>query len=238
MGAHSEPCRAQALPPSRRKEKTLVCCCGNYRSGSTLIYLIARHLIDYSGCADYMIEKIHEDWPQLLMRPERSILLYSYRDVRDVMASFSQMRSSDFDTFEDRTGKGPRRNVVEFIKFMIRYDINVKRYCNQFPAHTLIFKYETDIIGKTCQLVEKIREFLLMPDDRWSKEIAQNLSFENVKGYTDALVKHDIVSDLHPNHLTDGKTEKYKEVFTEDQINQINGDEEIAGWLIENGYKI
>ena len=185
-----------------------------------------------------MTSKIHEDWPKLLLRPERSIMLYSYRDVRDVMASFCQKDHSDFDTFKDRTGKGPRRNVVEFIKFMIEYDNNIKRYCNQFPDHTLIFKYETDIIGKTYQLVEKIREFLLISDDRWSKEIAQNLSFENVKRYAHALDEYEPASALHPNHVGDGKTEKYKEVFTEDQINQINSDETIAGWLIENGYKI
>ena len=238
MAAHPESSRTQALPASRYKEKTIVCCCGNYRSGSTLIHLIARNLIQYWGCSDYMIRKIHEDWPNVLTRPERNILLYSYRDVRDVMASFCQMQHCDFDTFEDKTGKGPKRNVVEFIKFMIKYDTNVKRYCNAFPAHTLIFKYETDIKEKTYQLVEKIRQFLLIPDNRWSKETAQNLSFQNVKGYTDSLAKHDEASNLHPNHLTDGKTEKYKEVFTEDQINQINGDEEIAGWLIKNGYKI
>jgi hypothetical protein len=167
---------------------------------------------------------------------DEDISIYSYRDVRDAMASFCYKDKVNFETFRDHTGAG--RNVIEFIKWMIEYDDFIKLHGQQYPEKVLVLKYETEIMEKNYVLVEKIREFMLILDDRWSQDIAQKLSFENSKKISDSLVQHDQSTQLHPNHLKDGKPQKYKKIFTEDQVKQMNDDDKISGWLKKNGYGI
>ncbi len=213
----------------------MVWCCGNYRSGSTLIYRIITNLIKETGSESfYKTTKVHQDWMEKFNEEDLSV--YSYRDVRDVMASFFYRDKVDFNTFRDHTGAG--RNVIQFMKWMIDYDDFIKKYEQERPGNVIIFKYEDDIIGKTFQVVESIRKFLLILDDRRSQPIAEKLSFENTKRISDTLIQHDQSTQLHPNHLKDGKPDKYKEAFTEEQLKQINQDEKICQWLTKNGYKV
>tara|TARA_Y100001938_G_C8063762_1_gene418923 strand:- start:362 stop:1021 length:660 start_codon:yes stop_codon:yes gene_type:complete len=217
------------------QNKTMIWCCGNYRSGSTLIYRIIKNLIKETGSESfYKTTKVHQDWMEKFNEEDLSI--YSYRDVRDAMASFCYKDKVNFETFRDHTGAG--RNVIEFIKWMIDYDDFIKKYEQERPGNVIIFKYEDDIIGKTFQVVESIRKFLLILDDRHSQSIAEKLSFENAKKISDTLVQHDQSTQLHPNHLKDGKPQKYKEAFSKEQIEKINNDEKISAWLNKNGYEI
>jgi hypothetical protein len=215
--------------------KKMVWCCGNYRSGSTLIYRIIKSLLKEAGYNSiYSTTKVHQDWMEKFN--ERDLSVYSYRDMRDVMASFFYRDKVNFETFRDHTGAG--RNVVEFIKWMIDYDDFIKSYERENPSKVIIFKYEEDIINKNFNLVESIRDFLLILDDRHSQGIAEKLSFENSKRISDSLTQHDQSTQLHPNHLKDGKPNKYKEAFTEDQLKKINQDDKISDWLKRNGYEI
>ena len=217
-------------------KERVICCCGNYRSGSTLIYMIASNLLKAAGCQNYELTKLHEQW-MLSKKTNNDIFIYSYRDVRDVMASFCQKDKCDFNTFRDHSG-GERHDVVEFIKFMIRYDESVRHFHHEKPNHCLILRYETEIIGKTYELVEKIRKFISIPDNVWSAKIAEKFSFEKNKEFAVNLSELDQTTKLHPNHLKDGKIAKYNEVFKKEEIDQMNGDPKISNWLIKNGYKI
>ena len=218
-----------------KQEKKMVWCCGNYRSGSTLIYRIITNLIKETGSESfYKTTKVHQDWMEKFNEEDLSV--YSYRDVRDVMASFFYRDKVDFNTFRDHTGAG--RNVIQFMKWMIDYDDFIKKYEQERPGNIIIFKYEDDIIGKNFQVVESIRNFLLILDDRCSQPIAEKLSFKNSKKISDTLLQHDQQTQLHPNHLKDGKPDKYKEAFTEEQLKQINQDEKICQWLTKNGYEV
>ena len=215
--------------------KQMVWCCGNYRSGSTLVYRIIKSLLKKTGNDSiYATMKVHQDWMEKFN--EQDLSIYSYRDIRDAMASFFYRDKVDFETFRDHTGAG--RSVIEFMKWMIDYDDFIKSYEQKNPDKVIVFKYEEDILGKNFQLVESVRDFLLILDDRYSSEIAEKLSFKNSKRISDTLIQHDQSTQLHPNHLKDGKPEKYKEAFTEEQMEQINQDDKISNWLKRNGYKI
>lgn len=202
--------------------KNLIYCCGMYRSGTTLIYNILKQ-----AQKEKMIKKVHQDWLDHKHFEDTSV--YSYRDVRDVIASFCYRDKMNFNSFNIH-----RRNAINFCRWMIEYDYKFKEFSNKNPARTLIFRYESDIVNDNIILYEKITNFFGI--STFPENLKEKFKFEKIKKHTDSIKKHEPETEFWPNHLNDGSTEKFKKIFSHDEINLFYDDPIIHQWLKENNY--
>jgi len=215
----------------------LIIVCGMYRSGSTLIYQIVANLIGYDKglglrwtrqdleriqkTGDTGILKIHTPVPDMeqIVRDRRYI--YSYRDIRDVFASMSVKR------YRNSDGK-------------LSPLLNVGRICGciesdaYFRARSsLIVRYESEIESLNV-LVERVASSLGI--ESYDRSIAERLSLQNVKQFTDSLPDKDYGRTLFcRHHVSDGKS-KFRQFLSNAYIRII---EHYAGdWLLQNGYEL
>ena len=94
----------------------------------------------------------------------------------------------------------------------------------------------TDIFGKELEVLNKITN-LIGIDSRYNLEVSNNFKIEKIKKITDKIekFKHS-VSNWWPNHVTDGKSGKWKDYFT-NELDWIENDDKVKSWLIKNNYE-
>lgn len=202
---------------------------GLYRSGSTVIYNIVRHLIS-EGLVKDSITKQHEHW---INRPlQRDDLnLYSYRDVRTSAASFMRKRGWTENAFlhpSVRSGK-----VKDYMLLLVEVDIKTRERFQREQLRNLILRYETDILDIE-QAIRKIVASLniLLPEDV-IQILIECHNIEAVKSYVDTLKdKEDKHTMFHPNHVSLEKTD-FKQYLSDETWS----DPAIMGWLKEKGYE-
>lgn len=200
----------------------IVNCCGMYRSGSTLTYMICQKLIDYNSLnGSLFVDKRHHT----IIPDSNSI--YSYRDVRDVIASFIQKYKFSFNDF-----KIEEKKVFEFIDWIIEFDNKIRIS----STNKLILRYES-FVDDLPSLINEISMFLNLKPD-FNEKISQEVSFDKLHALTNnPSFKKDWKTQLWPRHLKDGKIKKYKEILTESQLQQIYQKTKAKNWLEENKYE-
>lgn len=222
----------------------LILVCGMQRSGSTLHYQIAKELVERLGAGSGLgwswdlvtpeltrkgaarsVVKVHspcEPHERALDR-DRVQMLYSYRDLRDSMASLIQKRGPlEPDAFAWNV-----RDALDSYAHFTR------------AGRVLISRYEDftrDIAGE----VERIGAFLgLSASASLRDELVRGLDLDAQRRRIASVEWRegqawDPGSLLHHNHIRDGAVGKWRTVLTPEQVATIHA---MAGpWLVERGY--
>lgn len=208
--------------------------CGMKRSGSTLIFQITHQLlstlnnelifkkdIDYNNIdynKNYLI-KTH--YNNNLKIPEDAIYLYSYRDLRDVVASIFK--------------KSHKERISRNIKNIVRTQLIGDEFFRN-KKNIWIGKYEEFYLDIKL-LIKKIADFLKIQVSREKVlEIEQYVSIENqIKREKEMRLNG--IDDRYRitwNHITDGSVGYWKNYLNKCDVDSINGISK--NWLHKYGY--
>jgi hypothetical protein len=240
-----------------------VFCAGMPRSGSTWQYQVASHLLEQhrggvrggfleqagdferieeqtAGRAPWLTLKTHNGYPPYAaaLREGRALALYSYRDVRDVTFSLMHKMHRSFDAIVHET-------------FMLEQCLNDHAFWTALP-NVLCQRYE-DVMADPVGGVKEMAAFLGCPITEVEAErLAAAYSLEanraraeqlmetlRAKGvdlnHPDNAVLHDEHSQLHWNHIRQGRIGGWREEVTPEQLSVLAT---MCGvWLLENGYE-
>lgn len=206
--------------------KKLIVTAGMPRSGSTWLYNAVRLLLEYTGKLDIgagwisdfnsfknhdvVILKIHYFKP--VIANNATMILYSYRDIRDALASFKR-----------KFGNEP--SIEQARKFI--HNDNIWREKASF-----IMKYE-DMIAAQEKTLEKITGFLGITNANLIQIIQDinNMTYEKGEKRNDLYNMENL---LHKNHITDGRHGSWDGYVPKELIREIEN--EFNEWLQSNGY--
>lgn len=220
-----------------------------HRSGSTLVWQIARQLLDgapglrnprgvsteeYPAAAanpdDLLMAKVHfrpaldrGDFPDTGAR-----YLYTYRDPRDVVASL--YRKGRYKPDDAERGARPSRLIVrrelrgdEF--WTSKSDIWIGRYED----------FRDDVPGLVRALAGYLR---IDVDDARVSAIVREVDLAAQEERAKAAREHGVDDDLRvtSNHITDGREGAWRDTLTSEELVAIEA--ESARWLVEHGYDV
>lgn len=224
---------------------------GMYRSASTLSYNIAKTIVEKGGFGyssaypsigdiykkEIIVCKCHdldEKWDISKNEYWRSFYcIYTYRDIRSVMASFCMWRKMTLDTFNFQ-GKDANSMIDWLLEMDEKWRSVEKVLLLKYRDH---FPYQKRQVVK---LARKIAAFLnLEPSIETYTEIAINFNFDAMKKKADALSEGDKETLLNPNHLSDGEIHKWKKLFNkEEQDRFFNSNGKLMFWLGKNEFDL
>jgi len=206
--------------------KKLMVTAGMPRSGSTWLYNAVRLLLEYTGKLDIgagwisdfnsfknhdvVILKIHYFEP--VIANNATMILYSYRDIRDALASFKR-----------KFGNEPS---IEQARKFIHNDIQWREKASY------IMKYE-DMIAAQEETLRKIAGCLGITNANLMQIIEDITAMTYDKGEKRNDV-YNMENLLHKNHITDGRHGSWDGYVPEELIAQIEN--EFREWLHCNGY--
>jgi len=193
-----------------------------YRSGSTFTFNLCNRLHKEYKDQVPKPHKIHEKW-SVRSKPD-DLLIYSYRDIRVSAASLMRKKNLDINSFAQFYKGG----LISWLEMLVDYDNAVKNSHNK----KLILRYEQDIVTLKNAITKTSKFFNINLSNSKLKDLATVFSLQNTKIFVDALNKHDVHTQYHPNHISVDKTD-YRDYF--DSSIYSNNDK-IKDWLVKNNY--
>ena len=232
---------------------SFIFCGGMYRSGSSLQYNIASEIIErlkigsrekyYPIHEEYFKNKLNEDYKTFKshilskeieeeIKNNNAYVLLTYRDIRDVMASWQKKNNLIF-TVEDGL-KWAGNTISTFQKWE---NISCKK--------KLISKYEI-FSGNIKKEVTRISEFIGFDiENKIADKIEEILKVENLNKRLENLSNDQIEVDnnlswdkktlIHLNHFHDGSIGKYKNELDIELQKMVK--KEFNSWLCNHGYE-
>lgn len=222
--------RGNFISPRFHKKDIVVC--GMKRSGSTLLFNLIKEITnkigndrdtyfndenDYIRLLNYedyrYISKTHSYVPFVARRIKNGYTrgFFSHRDIRDVIVSLMQ--------------KGWVENIDHWLKTdQLEILINNSILWASVKNITIISYEELIKNGKDVIIsIAKQVNINLTNDD--INNILEKVSIKNTKKTIDSIKgnnEYDVKTQLHQNHIFDGKIGKWKKILTEEQISIIN----------------
>lgn len=229
----------------------VVTCAGMYRSASTLSYNIAKTIIEKAGLGyplaypgvedinkkEIIISKCHEIDPKWGVYDEKYwrqfYCIYTFRDIRDVMASFCIWRNMTLKDF-DFQGNTARSMITWLLDMDDRWRSMEKLLLLKYKDHVPYGKREIGI------LAYKISSFLKIDVSAQNySEIADRFNIDSMKQISDNLLEGDKTTLLNPNHIKDGKPGKWKTQFTEEEKQEyFFSNNRLMEWLSKYKFEI
>ncbi|MEK9664440.1 MAG: sulfotransferase domain-containing protein [Candidatus Nanopelagicales bacterium] len=227
----------------------LLLVCGMHRSGSTLVWQIARQLVDgkpglrnprgiataeypqaAADASDLLMAKVHfrpalnrEHFPD-----EGAKYLYTYRDPRDVVASLYR---------KGRAKPGDPERGARNSRLIVRRELRGDEFWTA-RKHVWIGKYE-DFRDDVPGLVRALADFLdVEVDDATVTQIVADNDLATQEKRAVAAKAHGVDDDLRvtSNHITDGREGAWRDTLTDEELVAIEA--EGARWLVEHGYAV
>ena len=227
----------------------LVLVCGMHRSGSTLVWQITRLLLegqpglrnprdvelkDFAAAAadpnDLLMAKVHyrptfteEEFPR-----EGAIYLYTYRDLRDAIASL--YRKGRYTKRDPR--RGPRNS-----RLAARRELAGNDMWTSMPG-VWIAKYEDfrdDVPGLVRNLATTLQ--IDLTEERLDAICAEvDIDAQKQRVQAALVVGIDEDSRITQNHITDGREGAWRDTLTEGELGAI--ELESGAWLVTHGYTV
>lgn len=238
-----------------------VFCCGMYRSASTLQFQITARLVKenqlgqqvgwidanrfsemrdaYANVEGLKVIKVHRCTPSIASEfmHNQAIGIYTFRDIRDVYVSSMSQRMKPFDSI---WAEGFIENCLE----------EYSRW-TQLP-NVLISRYE-EIIENLPKEVKRIANHIgISMDSQQYEAIAADYSLPSqqrrIEKFKQQLLQieldpndhrelvdyHDEENLLHLNHIASGKTERWKEHLSTQEVELV--EQRVETWCAENGF--
>lgn len=234
-----------------------IICCGMKRSGSTLQYQIAAHLVEMTGKGTRVgwadtFEEVQAQHPDNTSNPRWKVYknhnysasmgaaltdgrakgIYMYRDLRDVFVSFMHKQNASFERLWTRD---ILRELVE----------NYAQWTQQ--PNVLVSRYETmmaDVSGEVSRIAAHLG-LTITPEE--AKQIAAEYSvtkqLERIEQADNLQVSRqtkgvgfDRHTLLHENHISEeqGQVGQWKTALTPEQVSLIEN--RYGAWMKANGY--
>jgi len=220
-----------------------------HRSGSTLVWQITRLLLegqpglrnprdvelkDFAAAAadpeDLLMAKVHyrptfseEEFPR-----EGAIYLYTYRDVRDAIASL--YRKGRYTKRDPR--RGPRNS-----RLATRRELAGNDMWTSMPG-AWIAKYEdfrNDVPGLVRNLATTLQ--IELTEERLTTICAEvDIDAQKQRVQAALVVGIDEDSRITQNHITDGREGAWRDTLTEGELGAI--ELESGAWLVTHGYLV
>ncbi len=203
----------------------IILAAGMPRSGSTWLYNAARLLLQSSvndadeltcgwigdweklPTTNTVLLKIHDFELSVVARSRK--ILYSYRDVRDALASSVR-----------KFGTTP---TLDLARAWLAHDQRWR------PVADFVMRYET-MIQSPSRVVEQIADVLRIP-------VRPNDIVEQVESLdSNSQASYDPATLLHPHHITDGRHGTWTDWLSKDLVQQI--ELEFQEWFEVNGYPL
>lgn len=197
---------------------------GMLRSGSTWLYNVTRLILetkvkpknltcgwflDIDQYTDTNLLKVHGRNEELLERAD--VILYSYRDIRDVLASLHR--------------KWKREPTMEEAEGLVND-------CNFFePRANYVMRYENMIVDPETE-VAKIADALQI--DIKVKKILKQLG--KIKEQPTPGKPYNTTNLYHRNHVTDGRHMSFHEHLTGEFVAEV--EDRFGQWLKNHGYPL
>jgi hypothetical protein len=161
-----------------------------------------------------MLIKIHDFNAQLINLDLPKIILYSYRDLRDVLASSKRIWNQE--------------PSLELSDRLIQNDEQWRRYAD------FIMRYESMIDNQHVMLAE-LAKTLKIDDVGIDKIISEieALTYEN-SGKKNPV--YHMENLLHKGHITDGRQGSWKGIIDDKVLEQV--ERKYREWFIQNKYPI
>lgn len=200
------------------------------RSGSTWLFNAARLLLQNSSDIDLisgwiddlgplkkyngktLLIKLHDFDP--ILAKSSDIILYSFRDIRDVVASHERINKIS--------------PTIELFRYVVLEDKQWRK------VSKFIMQYEIMIDSK-AEVLNGLAKILGVSDyspDLIIHEIDQMNYFSTDK----TNETHNLDNIMHKEHITDGKHGSWKGQLTDTLVKQA--EEEFSDWLVENRYPV
>ena len=227
----------------------LVLVCGMHRSGSTLVWQVTRALLSgrpdlrhprspevesFAAAAadpqDLLMAKVHYRpvFSQLEFPHQGALYLYTYRDVRDAIASL--YRKGRWEPDDPR--RGPRN-----ARAAARRELLGDSLWTSMPTKW-VARYE-DFRDDVPRVIRSLAVTLDVPvSDARVDDIAAEVSLkaQQRRAAAAAFVGIDAEDRITPNHITDGRAGAWRETLTPEEAGAI--EVEAAVWLATHGYEI
>lgn len=206
---------------------------GMQRSGSTWLYNTARLLLMRSPLTKtitgfgwigdlsklpmkkIMLLKIHWFSQKNLDLVLPEIILYSYRDIRDALASIKRIWNHE--------------PSLELADRLIESD-------QQWRSHAhFIMRYESMMSDREGTLLA-LSDILKINGDINIQEILAEIDALKYENQGDKKPSYHMANLLYKNHITDGRHGSWKGILDEKLLEQIQ--EKYRGWLIQNDYPL
>lgn len=227
----------------------LVLVCGMHRSGSTLVWQITRLLLDgqpglrnprdidvseFAVAAadpdDLLMAKVHyrPTFARTEFPTEGAIYLYTYRDIRDAIASL--YRKGRYAVDDERRGvKATRRGT--------KRELAGGELWTSMPG-VWIAKYEDfrdDIPGLVRNLAATLS--VAVSDERVA-EICREVDIESQKERVQVARVTGVDEDtrITQNHITDGREGAWRDTLTPQEVGAV--EIEAGAWLAAHGYTV
>lgn len=220
-----------------------------HRSGSTLVWQIARSLVDgqpglrnprgistdeYPAAAanpdDLLMAKVHfrpalnrSDFPD-----QGAKYLYTYRDPRDVVASLFR---------KGRAKPGDPERGARNSRLIVRRELRGDEFWTS-RKDVWIGKYE-DFRDDVPGLVQQLADYLgVTVDQARIDAIVADVDLAAQEQRAVAAKAHGVDDDLRvtSNHITDGRAGAWRDTLTDEELVAIEA--ESARWLVEHHYGV
>jgi len=227
----------------------LILVCGMHRSGSTLVWQITRMLLadrpnvlyprhttidDFRAAAAdsdvTLMAKVHfrPAYRDVAFPQEGALYLYTYRDVRDAVASL--YRKGRFAVGSPQRGPAQSRMLT---RREMAGDVLWTSMANVWTA-----KYEDfrdDIPGLIHSLADMLGATV---DEERVAAIAADVDIEAQQERARAALVSgiDAGNRITANHITDGRSGAWRETLTDDEVAAVEA--ESAGWLARHRYGV
>ena len=222
----------------------LVFAAGMRRAGSTVIFNIAKELVETTGrgralrlqehniaeiekhvnSKEMIVVKAHKfpGYKSKLMsikdEPKFRILL-SVRDIREICGSMMRIKNIGFDVFIKQ----------DFLSEYIDEQQTWKVFKTSYYS-----KYE-DWVGFLFEETRKIADYLnLKVDDVQCMRISEKWSIQNTQKYLETVSGTHHETLLGPGHITSNSAHLMNNYMTNEQLDFLTG--KYRWWLKENGY--
>lgn len=233
-----------------------VLCGGMQRSGSTLQFQLAAHLVEMTGrgqrqtyvepdklaealdqstaSPDLKVAKTHifNDSVRLALRSGRAVGLYTFRDIRDVVVSFMHKEERPFS--EESARHHVTQNLAWYAGWVKEAGVLVSRYetfVQDLPAEVARIAAFLNIPLSAADCAEVAAQYSL---ERQRETIAKSVEANHLSRHANS--QFDPYSLLHTNHIHSGEVGAWRSELTPHQIAFVEG---LAGdWLTENGYPL
>lgn len=227
----------------------LLLVCGMHRSGSTLVWQIARQLVEGQPGLRNPRGISTEEYPAAAANPDELLMakvhfrpaldrgdfpddgaryLYTYRDPRDVVASlFRKGRAKPEDP-----ERGARNS-----RLIVRRELRGDEFWTS-RSNVWIGRYE-DFRDDVPGLVRQLAGYLDVPvDEARVTAIARDVDLAAQTERAKAAKEHGVDDDLRvtSNHITDGREGAWRDTLTSEELVAIEA--EGARWLVEHGYTV
>lgn len=240
----------------------IVVCTGMFRSGSTWQYQVASDLLSRSSrhvhTRGYLhghqiqelllshedkhsvhVMKTHDIVPELVdAEPERVRVLYSYRDVRDVVFSMAHKLSGDYHQAVHEWHIIDHSLELDAFWTTNRPDVS-QRYEHWF-GNTLPWVLAiATAIGIPLSLSDAedlCIKYRMASQKQRTVHLTRKLSDDGIDLSDPAnALRYDATSLLHWNHLRDGRIGSWRDLATPEQIGELA--DRCSSWLLQRGYE-